>query len=301
MKEGNDMAKNNRVIKGLFSLILSVCLTGCKIVYDVNTFIESTGGKVELEILIDEELYGYASEDGTEEDAEFKPVEVDGETMYRMDNKYNFSTHEAMEKFLTEGEVEPGQGSDDWTESNPLFETVSITRYEARGVINSSFTNETLGDLEEGLGEEIELEQYFSFTFPDGIDDTNGELSEDKKTATWSMKEFAGKEIYAKGTGRLNIFIWVLLGLVVAAVLLLFVRKDRKKVAERHAAEAANNEAVAETLEEFPVEKLVVEEPMVIEKQEEHVGEMKEDEPLSIEEKLDDIYLEEDIDQEENS
>lgn len=174
------------------SAALLFALSGCEMIYTIGLEINKDGSaELTNGMLMDKELYEGLSEYSDEGDSDLSDVEE----VKRGKKKYYYIEGDDSEEF------------DDLDEATEFFEDEMEDAFQDIKITNKSFEAtfdpEAFMDAQE---DSSELEEYdtdigieFSVTFPKKISKTNGELSEDKKTVTWSITDMDEEcEMYAK-------------------------------------------------------------------------------------------------------
>ena len=175
------------IMKKLLALILAIVMTavvmcGCS---QEQTVKVSKDGKTKISMLVAipvemvEELGG---EEALGEDAEDMEIKkIDGKDCYVEEETESFSTTTKANKYMIENFGPEAEG---------YFKKFSV----GKTVFSATIDNGLSADLEESG---IDIIVKLNISLPFIITKTNGQLSEDKKTVTFDIVKFEGKQIYA--------------------------------------------------------------------------------------------------------
>lgn len=189
-----EVGMRNRMLGLVLILAMVCCLCGCKFVYGFQV---KEDGSVEMTsgILIEEEIMTSMLEESETDEKEilkegYELVTIDGQKYYQYlmtetiddllsDNAESNETVITKDSFVIGG-----------IEAYEEFEAISDQSVPDKELLNE----DELSDMDNY----ITYEMYI--TFPSKIAITNGDLSKDKKTATWTMSfnnEVHGDKFYA--------------------------------------------------------------------------------------------------------
>lgn len=257
-----------KVLSITIALLCVLTLSACTMVLDVATKIKSDeSATVKISVLVDKELYdsikemgeSFGDESNAFDDDNMKPMKYDGADYYGTTVSQDFSNLDKLEAALT-GKEDLGKtfsnlGADVKAKDEPMYKSLSISKKELKGVINSKAFEAS--DETGSYG--ITFKRVVSFTFPTKIIDTNGKISEDGKTVSWEIDD-SDLEIYAKAASTP----WgLIIGVCIAvlALIIILVLFIRKKKGNNPSDDFTSTEKAA--VAESPIEMETVEEPVI--------------------------------------
>lgn len=200
-------------IKSMMAVMLmvftcAVIMSGCDIIIHQEVQIEKDGsGVVTVRTLVDEEVKEYS-------EGSYDKYKYGGDTYYTdkdEEEEREFEDIDELQEIL---------------EENEFFTDLKLTKRSIKGTIDTQATlyedmsSDQTQNMEE-YGDYIKM--AFTVTFPNKVVDTNGELSEDKKTVTWEYDlNDEEVEIYAKCSNPL-LTVLIVLGVIILVAVAAFV------------------------------------------------------------------------------
>lgn len=192
----------------LLAAMMVLSLTGCGVVFDMGARINKKGaGKMTVSVGYSKDIIDGLNEMDDSADVsldELTPFTYNGETYYGVTESCSFKKASQLEDILTSNESADNTAT---SSDDRLFDQVyasgdTFIAYPNKGGVESSTDTSDI-ETQYEIDENTDLGVYMdlSITFDKPIKTTNGKLSADKKTVTWSLEQLsAGKKLYAYTT-----------------------------------------------------------------------------------------------------
>ncbi|MCQ2533006.1 MAG: hypothetical protein MJ172_00310 [Clostridia bacterium] len=213
-----------KVLVLVTAVVMAAIISGCEMLAVTDIVINKDGSsKITTDVLMDEDLAEMFSDSGDADDLE--EVERGKDTYYSSGEgeTEKFKTIDDLVEFLEEE-----MSMEDVEVTTRSFKATIITEEQTDDMLDGDYTSDEL--LENDVG--ISLE--FTVTFPYKVTDTNGDLSDDKKTVTWEI-DYDDDEVEVYATCKSPILTYILIAVgvivliaIVVAVVTLIIKGKKK-------------------------------------------------------------------------